>query len=493
VNSEFRIQNSERFVRQLHTLLPVLGAVLVSVTSIVGSGFSPLALAFVLWSAIPYGVLWLVARVARNPWPVVGAGSAALAAELGIRAAVFLWPRGSTAAVALVFSPFYILAVVMPAGAVLGWLFGRLWRWHALGRAMVTIATPVLLGLLTLGLARPELFPTAVIKRRALLERVGPPRVVSGSAAFESIPIPAKPGWYVAAELDGRRGEEIAVVDHHGAAIFDAATLEPLEPIAFPTPLGRLWGSFSTLIRLPSGRMAVAQTGGGFSRTLVQDLDGTTLWEHHPDRTLAPTAMRPADLDGDGRLEFYASSNDFTARLDADGREVWRRDTKMASLVTLLPRIAETPAWVVALEYGRKLWVWDEAGRVLAERETTAENPPLAAVDSAAGRAVVHGGRSARGYDLQGRPLFDVALGDFTLSQAIGARLSSDGEILLVLVAATDRDTKRWRLLIVDAESNILYEEVLDQFPRVFAARRADGSDALLVGGTAGLRVLRMK
>jgi hypothetical protein len=47
--------------------------------------------------------------------------------------------------------------------------------------------------------------------------------------------------------------------------------------------------------------------------------------------------------------------------------------------------------------------------------------------------------------------------------------------------------------MIVDAESNITYDEVLDEFPRIFAARRADGSDALLIRDTKGLRLLRGK
>jgi hypothetical protein len=85
---------------------------------------------------VPYVVLWVAGRALRDPWPALGAGSAAIAADLGIRAAVFLWPRGSTAAIALVFSPAYITAIVMPIGAGAGWLLGRRWRWHAAGRVV---------------------------------------------------------------------------------------------------------------------------------------------------------------------------------------------------------------------------------------------------------------------------------------------------------------------------------------------------------------------
>ena len=124
-----------------HSGLAFLGIVIVSLTSIVGSGFSLLSLPFALWSMLPYGVLWLVGRALRDWWLALGAGTAALAADIGIRAAVFLWPRGSTAAIALVFSPAYIAAIVMPIGAGAGWLLGRMWRWHAAGRVVaITLA-----------------------------------------------------------------------------------------------------------------------------------------------------------------------------------------------------------------------------------------------------------------------------------------------------------------------------------------------------------------
>src|SRR5262245_21458753 len=114
--------------------LALIGIVLVWATSIAGSGFSLLSLPFALWSTVPYAVLWFVGGLLPNPWLALGAGASALAAELGIRASVFLWPRGSTAAIALVFSPVYITAVVMPIGATVGWLFGKMWRWHIAGR-----------------------------------------------------------------------------------------------------------------------------------------------------------------------------------------------------------------------------------------------------------------------------------------------------------------------------------------------------------------------
>ena len=359
-----------------HVPLALLGAVLVWTTSIAGSGFSLLALPFALWSTMPYGGLWIVGRMAPRPWPILGAGAAAIAADLGIRASVFLWPRGSTAAIALVFSPAYITTFVMPIGAAAGWLFGTMWRWHLVGRIVTVIVGPLVLGLLMLGLARPELFPTTVIARRAVLERIGPPRIVAGAATIESVRVSTKAAWYQASDLDGQPGDELAIIEHSGADVLDSTTLDVRSHVPFGGEPGRLWGSFSTLVRFPDQRLGVAQTGGGYSRTRVQDLNGAELWEYHPDPKLSPDALRPADLEGDGRVEFYGSSTTFLARLDEGGREVWRRPTALAALLATLPRTSESPAWIVAVEYGRKVLVWDADGRLLMDRPATAADSP---------------------------------------------------------------------------------------------------------------------
>jgi hypothetical protein len=473
-----------------HSGLAFLGIVIVSLTSIVGSGFSLLALPFAVWSMLPYGALWLVGRALRDRWPVLGAGTAALAADIGIRAAVFLWPRGSTAAIALVFSPAYITAIVMPVGAGIGWLLGKMWRWHTAGRVVAIVVSPTALALLMLWLARPELFPTTMLARRATLERIGPPRVVAGSDSFASIPVSTKAAWYLAHDLDGRPGEELAIVDHSGADVLDSGTLAVQRHVPFTAQPGRLWGSFSTLVRLPDDRLVVVQAGGGFSRTRLQDLNGTELWEYRPNPTTSPDALRPANLDRDGSVEFYASSTDFVARLDTNGRDVWRRPASLAALLATLPRNDESPAWIVAVEYGRRMLVWDENGRSLIERAVSADDSPVAVADTFAGRAVIHGGSSARAYDPGGTLLFDVALGEFTLSQAAGARLVADRAPYLALVGATDRDTSRYRLAIVDAERRIVYDEIFDRYPRVVTARRGDGSDALFINDSQGLRLL---
>jgi hypothetical protein len=215
------------------------------------------------------------------------------------------------------------------------------------------------------------------------------------------------------------------------------------------------------------------------------------LWEYRPDPKISPDALRPADLDRDGRVEFYSSSTGALARLDAEGREVWRHPTTLAGLLATLPREGDNPAWIVAVEYGRRMLVWDDGGRLLVDRAVTAEDSPMTAIDTFAGRAVIHGGSSARAYDLAGKPLFEVPLGEFTLGYATAVRLSADTAPSLALLAVTDRDTSRYRLLIVDSERRTIYDQIFDRYPRVITARRADGSDALFVNNGQGLRLLR--
>lgn len=79
-----------------------------------------------------------------------------------------------------------------------------------------------------------------------------------------------------------------------------------------------------------------------------------------------------------------------------------------------------------------------------------------------------------------------MPLGDFTLGQALGVRLSATEAPSLALVGSTDRDTDRYRLLIVGADRQTLYDEILDHYPRITAARRSDGSHALFVSGERG-------
>jgi hypothetical protein len=503
----------ERLTRDPRALLPALGAMVVLATTALASLGSLLAIPFALWSLVPWAVLFALGRTSLGAWPLAGAGVAALSAEIGLRASVFVWPRGSTAGIVLVFSPALILLVVTPAGAALGWLAGRAWCRHALGRAAVLVLAPAIAGLTLLGFARPDLFPTTVLRRRALLERIGPPRVVAGADAFASTPVADRPQWLMTAELDGVPGEELALVDHAGARLIEPRTLQPLRTLAFPQRRGGFWTSFAALVRLPDDEIAVAETGGGFSRTLVRRLDGSTLWEYRPDGDSSPSSLDPADLDGDGRVEFYASSLHRIARLDAGGRVVWHQPARLPDLAVLLPPTARHPAWVVGVEYASRALVFDAAGTPLGTVPTE-QGVMTTAADLGDERLVFLGDARVRGFALDGRLRVEIPLGDFRASQIFGARLSDDGPASLVVVAAvpelkfapavpelkfgpTVPELKfgptyregRYRLLIVDAGRRTLYDEITDVYPRVLVAR-GTASDVVFVATGAPLRRL---
>jgi hypothetical protein len=465
------------------------GTVLVVATSALGGTWSLALVAFVLWALLPYGLLALAGSVLPDAWSAGGAGAAMLVVEAGVRASVFLYPRGSIAAVALVFSPILVGMSAVP-GAVGGWVLGWAWRTgSALLRLAGGLAAASVLGLTVLGLARPELFPTAVWRRRSTLARIGEPRVVLGGDAFEIVPVSDRAAWHVAGRFDEGPGELVAVVDNRGADLLDPADFRRRGHADFGPVRGGIWNWFSTLVRM-DGRLVVVQTGGGYSDVKVQELDGRVLWSYRPDPNLPPTALRPADLDGDGTVEFYASDHDATVRLDAAGREVWRRPTSMAHLVGVAARSGGSPAWVVAVEYARRARIWDETGAPLAELPLTAQDNVFGTVDWPETRAIVLGGATVRGIALDGKPLFEMPLGDFFLSDVLAVRFTPAGRPHLALVGATPRDVGRWRLLVLSSDQKVVYDEILDRSVRLLKARRADGGETLFMSGN-GLRALR--
>jgi hypothetical protein len=126
----------------------------------------------------------------------------------------------------------------------------------------------------------------------------------------------------------------------------------------------------------------------------------------------------------------------------------------------------------------------------VGERPITSERTPMAAVDVFAGRYLVEGGRSVRGFTLDGVFVFETPLDDFTASDVVGVRLGAADRPSMLVVGSTDRDTSLYRLLIVGAGGRVVYDEILDEYPRATVARRADGSDAVFIRTGDGLRLL---
>ena len=93
-----------------------------------GMGAVPFLIGLFLWSCTPYAVAAVLAWSRRTVW-ALGAAAACLAADVFMHYAVFVAPKGSTAALGLLFMPLWNLVAIGPAGALLFWLahwiFGR--------------------------------------------------------------------------------------------------------------------------------------------------------------------------------------------------------------------------------------------------------------------------------------------------------------------------------------------------------------------------------
>ena len=447
---------------------------------------------FAAWGSVPYAVIGFGHKLISNPWILGGAGASALAAEIGYRASVLLWPQSSTQAIALAFSPILIVLIFIPAGAAFGWLMGRLWRFEFRAlRATVVAVSAAIWGLTVLGLARPELFPTSVYSREQAQTRLGEPRVVVGDESFEKtlVSTSAWVPWYVAAELDGTPGDEVAV--------FQSEFVETLDPIDFRIKnrfrvvrfvrgqrVSFLSG-FSTVVRI-DGRLLIVQQGGGYQPTEVRSLTGELVWAYRPDQSPPPTALLPADLDGDGIVEFYASASTASAstveRLDGAGRPVWSRDASPHNLV-LAPRTRTEPGWVVGYEYNGPVKVWDENGNLLGELAQFGKDAPVAVVDRPDGRGLLLNGNAVRVTSIDGDDLFRFPLEGLTVRFGLSVRFHANEDPHLVVVAGAPRDVERWRLLIWGAKQDPVYDEVFDSDrpPNIFKARRGDGAETLFL------------
>lgn len=78
------------------------------------------------WSCIPYVAALTLALLTRQPWVGIAAAALVLLVDAWTYYAVFVRPKGSTAALALLWMPFWNLVIVVPVGAVAGWLLSRI-------------------------------------------------------------------------------------------------------------------------------------------------------------------------------------------------------------------------------------------------------------------------------------------------------------------------------------------------------------------------------
>jgi outer membrane protein assembly factor BamB len=473
--------------RAVARILAVTGLGLTTATTLAAGGFAPGVLAFVLWGAAPYALLLVLTRVLANGWAIVGGAAAVLLAEIYIRAEVFLFPRGSTAALALIFSPLYLSIVALPAGLGLGWLAGQWWsRSGRVGRATLAAGLGTVVLVAAVAYLRPALLPGPAARFVSARERIGPPRVLSGEGALSRIRLADRPAWYQVGEFDGGvAGDVIAAIEADTVALLDPATGMLRGRIPLGAEARRRWSWSSRLLRNGS-ELLVAQSGGGYQDVAVLDLSGQLRWSFRPDPSLPPIALLAADLDGDGRPEFYSASLGAVYRLDTEGRVVWQRTLPgLVDSLDAAPPGGGRPGLVAAVTSARRIHLFTAGGEPVAA-------PPLAEreayrftfVDWPRSRALVGGVERVVVLDLEGRPLWQHPLGDFRFHEARAARLDPAAGPHLAVLAAGPRDTGRWRLLVFSGDGALVYDEILASGGRLLVARDPGGSsDALLLAG----------
>ena len=474
------------------TCLSIAGMLVVAATTVPASLVSPAALLFVVWACVPYGALWLMPRFTQNPWTIGGAGAAALAVETGVRASVFVFPQGSTAAIALVFSPAIITILAMPIGALAGTAFGWAFtRADILLRPVLTLAAAAVIALIVLAFARPDLLPWTVMARSQSLAAIGEPRVVTGAGRFARTALAVKGSWHDAGDFDAEPGDEIVVADHSGAELIDPSGLSRKAFVPFGGEPGRMW-DWNSRLRRVNGAWAVVRTGGGYQPTEVRSIDNQLLWAYHPDADLPPSALVPSDLDQDRRTEFYASTTRSLARLDETGHVVWTRPTALADIVSVVPPDGITPGWVIASEYERKVHVFGQDGTRIAELPWPGA-PVVGVLDWTDALLLVVQRPQPIVMSLDGQPRLSIPVtAGMTILQALAIRWAATAAPMLAIVTSARRDVQRWRLEIRDSSMQLVYDEVLDSPPRLLAVRDRSGNATLLISNR-GLSALKIK
>ena len=114
----------------------------------------------------------------------------------------------------------------------------------------------------------------------------------------------------------------------------------------------------------------------------------------------------------------------------------------------------------------------------------------MAVADGGERRVVLAGMSSVRGIDVDGRPLFEVPLGDFAFSEAVSVRLAPSASPHLAILAAAPRELHRGRFLLLSPDTTIVYDEIREKPVRLLTLRHGDGRETLLVSGD-GLRAVR--
>jgi hypothetical protein len=338
---------------------------------------------------------------------------------------------------------------------------------------------------LAIGLAGGSRVVSAVARRVEVFRLR--PRVLTGAETFETVTVTEQTLAPQTGAFDAEAGDDLALVDFTGVRLLPPTTLVERQRLELGGDVRTRWSDASRLVRL-GGALVVVDTGGGLNDARLHDLDGTERWRYRSDAGVPPMSFVPADLDGDGEAEFYATTTSYAVRLDAAGREVWRAPSSSSRITATAPRTRRDPAWIVAERQGEMV-VWDDAGTRLAA-VTMKDARPLGVIDWPDGRYVLAGGSALRAVALDGRVVFDWAVADMRVGQALPLSLEAGAPSAVALLAAGASDG--WRLQIVSRDKTLIYDEILGAPTELLKARPADGVDRLFLR-RAGLLALRRR
>lgn len=115
----------------MDTALPKRLALIVAMVALCLHLYQGLALAtefslgWLLWALVPYAVSLVVLARSRSGVPALSGVSVALALDLVAHYDVFVHPTSSTAALAMIFVPFWSTLLFCPVAILLAWLVVR--------------------------------------------------------------------------------------------------------------------------------------------------------------------------------------------------------------------------------------------------------------------------------------------------------------------------------------------------------------------------------
>jgi len=241
------------------------------------------------------------------------------------------------------------------------------------------------------------------------------------------------------------------------------------------------------------GAYEVLQRGNKFSEVGLIGHSGHLLWSFQPDPNFQSNELMAADVDGDGRQEFYSSGFTGLYRLNPEGEIEWRYEApEHASLpwisdVEVLPDPVSGEKRLLAL-YDNTLVVLNAGGEVLRSFRPGYRFNKYEVVEWNGVPLIMTGypGGVIVMMDSTGETVATFGLGGFRPNretQATSVRFEASREAYLAILAHSKGAVRNSQLTILSPEHEVVYREVLGR-TRGLLALKKPGTDAevLLVG-----------